>query len=146
MKLKDLAIQALRWGSRDPLLRFARGYEERGLVTWDAMPPAGVAAALHRYTLLSAIELASQFLGTDYSTEREEIVCGPVSRRYLCVLPQFEPQPVDGLYPYDEKARAIKLGIIHHRRVFYRADMPEATTLVFNSNGRVCRFLMKNAA
>lgn len=148
--LKDRTIRALKekakWrGIEAPnVAPFLNGHREVGFVAWDTMPPAGIAQMTHNLTLMDAFEMASRFLMTDYTLEREHILCGPLGRCYIFTLPRFVPEPVNGVYQFEE-GKGIKMGRIFHRVVYYMPGMPSKEMLIFNTGGRVCRFLIQNA-
>jgi hypothetical protein len=59
------------------------------IVTWRSTAPRGVNYQTHKFSLLDALETASQFLGTDYVAQREQLLVGGEAYKIIKTLPQF---------------------------------------------------------
>lgn len=90
-------------------------------IQWNHEPPPGISWATHKFTLIDAIEQASNTIDTDYVRQREFIIVGRQGRVVLATLPHF----VSGhnaceLCPeVDGKAL---IGSIGHRQVLFDRD------------------------
>lgn len=144
--VKERLLQALRFGPHvSGAALFMANNVERGIVQWDASPPVGVSYVVHKEGILDAIEMASKFLETDYTQEREWLMIGDGGRCILLTLTAFAPYFEDGLYKWDDEHQGVHLGYLFHRSVFYSRRMPKTHMLLFNTNRRTCHIEIANA-
>ena len=133
-RMKTRLIRALR----GDLAVLMQGYHQAGLVTWDRSPPQYVTYQTHKFSMLDAVETASDFCQTDYSLHREWLLVGESARVIFMTLPQMVITHRDGLFPRERGLT--KLGTIGHRSILFIRDPKLKDSLVlFNENKQCVR-------
>jgi hypothetical protein len=121
------------------------GSKETLGVAWCSTPPKGLGWQTHKFSLLDAIETASNLIKTDYAKESEEIITGREGRVIFTTLPHTVLQEANeqGLLPTDRGL--VVVGKVTNRKILFDPSMPANEIKLCNSGGRTAVIIIAKA-
>ena len=121
------------------------GSTEPADIVWCSTPMRGVSWQTHKFSLLDAVEMASNLIKTDYAKESEEIITGAEGRAILATLPHTVLQDANeqGLLPTDQGL--VVVGKVTNRKILFDPSMPANEIKIRNSGGRTAVVIIAKA-
>jgi len=137
-RIKQMLLARLR-GQDGALERLLAGHRETGFVTWNATAPPMVAWLTHKFSIMEAIETASNFALTDYAGETEWLYVGEKARVIIMTLPLFVMEAPNAQGLFSRERRGVRMGVVGRWPVIFVRGLADTLVLMNSGQGNAVR-------